>query len=79
MRGQMTQFLSVSQVARLLNALPRDISDLFYARKLRDDICPIVAGRRLIPKSYIHEIEATLRKKELKTPKREVRRWRNHV
>src|SRR5689334_20191585 len=44
--------LSVSDAARRLGANPRDISDLFYKRQLRDDLCPIVAGRRLIPESY---------------------------
>ena len=52
--------LSVSDVARRLGATPRDISDLFYRRELRDDLCPIIAGRRLIPESYVDEIEAAL-------------------
>jgi hypothetical protein len=55
------QFLSVSEVARRLGAAPRDISDLFYRRELRDDLCPIVAGRRLIPESYIPQVELALR------------------
>jgi hypothetical protein len=42
-------YLSVSEAARRLGAKPKDISDLFYRRALRDDLCPIVAGRRLIP------------------------------
>ena len=58
----MVYLLSVSDIARRLGASPRDISDLFYRRELRDDICPIVAGRRLIPESYIPQIEAALRR-----------------
>lgn len=58
----MSQYLSVSEVARRLDACPRDISDLFYRRALRDDLCPIVGGRRLIPESYILEIERALRR-----------------
>lgn len=54
--------LSVSEVARKLGARPKDISDLFYQRELRDDLCPIVAGRRLIPETYIQEIAAALRR-----------------
>lgn len=54
--------LSVSEVARLLGAKPKDISDLFYSRELRDDIAPIVAGRRLIPESYIETIRAALQR-----------------
>ncbi|MBN1341748.1 MAG: hypothetical protein JXQ73_03665 [Phycisphaerae bacterium] len=52
--------LSVSEVARRLKARPRDISDLFYRRRLRDDLCPIVGGRRLIPESYVETIAAEL-------------------
>ena len=53
-------FISVSDCARELGARPRDISDLFYSRELRDDIAPIVAGRRLIPESYIETIRTAL-------------------
>lgn len=55
----MTQ-LSVSGAARLLGANPKDISDLVYRRELRDDLCPIVAGRRLIPEDYVPLIRAAL-------------------
>lgn len=53
-------YLSVSQAARRLQARPRDISDLFYRRRLRDDLCPIVGGRRLIPEEYLDMIAAEL-------------------
>ena len=53
--------LSVSEAARRLGARPRDISDLFYHRRLRDDLCPIVAGRRLIPESCLEVIGFALR------------------
>ena len=49
----MTDVLGVSGVARLLGVKPSQITDLFYKRQLRDDLCPIVAGRRLIPPSYV--------------------------
>jgi len=55
------QPLSVSEAARHLGASPQDISDLFYKRKLRDDLCPIVGGRRLIPPEYLDQIRRTLR------------------
>jgi hypothetical protein len=54
-------YLNVSDVARRLRAKPKDISDLFYQRRLDDDRCPIVGGRRLIPEEYVPSIEATLR------------------
>ena len=54
---------------------PKDISDLFYARQLRDDLCPIVSGRRLIPLDYVEMIEMALRRagKLPLLPRREVR------
>jgi len=58
----MTRQLSVSEAARRLKARPRDISDLFYRRHLRDDLCPIVAGRRLIPEDYLEIIADHLRR-----------------
>ena len=54
--------LSVSEAARKLGANPRDISDLFYRRELRDDLCPIVAGRRLIPPDYLEMVRMVLRR-----------------
>jgi hypothetical protein len=50
----------VSDVARLLGCNPKDISDLFYQRKLDVDRCPIVGGRRLVPEDYLPEIKAVL-------------------
>lgn len=55
-------YLTVSQAARRLGARPRDISDLFYRRHLRDDLCPIVGGRRMIPESYLDLIAAAFRR-----------------
>jgi hypothetical protein len=40
---------------------PCDITDLFYKRILKEDRCPILAGRRLIPKDLIPAIERELR------------------
>jgi hypothetical protein len=55
-------WLNVSEVARMVGARrPKDISDLFYQRKLDDRRCPVVGGRRLIPADYVPAIEAALR------------------
>ena len=62
MECQMTH-LSVSEAARRLGAIPKDISDLFYQRELRDDVCPIVAGRRLIPEDYLDMIVLALKRR----------------
>jgi len=56
------QLLSVSEVARRLGANPKDVSDLFYRRRLRDDLCPIVAGRRLIPEDYVGIVATALKR-----------------
>jgi hypothetical protein len=55
-------YLCVSDAARRLGAKPKDISDLFYRRTLRDDLCPIVAGRRLIPENYLDIIAQALKR-----------------
>ncbi len=54
------QHLSVSEAARRIGANPKDISDLFYRRALRDDLCPIVAGRRMIPADLVWLIRSKL-------------------
>jgi hypothetical protein len=60
----MMDFLSVGEAARLCNARsPKDVTSLFYRGELRDDICPIVGGRRVIPKEYIPTLEMVLRRK----------------
>jgi hypothetical protein len=51
---------TVSEVARRLGVRPREISDLFYQRRLSDESCPIVGGRRLIPPDYVPTIASAL-------------------
>lgn len=55
--------VSVGDVARTLRVRPSQITQLFYERRLSDDHCPIVAGRRLIPPDYISIIAMELRRK----------------
>ncbi len=55
--------LSVGDVARQLGVRPSRITQLFYERRLRDDLCPVVAGRRLIPPDYVQFIAMELRRK----------------
>ena len=50
------EFLSVSEAARKIGCRPREISEALYARKLDDNVCPIVGRRRLIPRSYLRAI-----------------------
>ncbi len=64
----MSELMSVSDAARALEEelgvpiAPRIISDLFYQRKLRDEACPLIGGRRLIPESYLPAIATALRR-----------------
>lgn len=58
----MSQHLSVSEAARQIGAKPRDISTLFYNRVLRDDLAPIVGGRRMIPAAYLDVIRMALKR-----------------
>ena len=58
-----TPYLCVSEAARRLGARPRDLTNLFYRRQLRDDLCPIVAGRRLIPETCLSVIAMELRRR----------------
>ncbi len=58
---------TVSDIARELTSRfgvairPRDITDLYYIRILDDETCPIVGGRRLIPRSYLPAIVDAMR------------------
>ena len=63
----MDDLLTVSSAARAVadqtgvDLPPRAISDLFYLRVLDDRRCPIVGGRRLIPRTYLPTIIEVLR------------------
>lgn len=65
----MPELLTVSDASRRLSeqlgeeVKPRAISTLFYQRELRDDLCPIVGGRRLIPVDYLPLIVMALRRR----------------
>jgi hypothetical protein len=63
----MWDFVFISGAARDLSELlgiavrPQDLTNLLYRRELRDDLCPVVSGRRLIPRDYLPAIAAYLR------------------
>lgn len=62
-----TVWLGVGDVARKLGVRPSLISQLFYERKFRDDLCPIISGRRMIPETYVEIIAMELHYKGIKT------------
>ncbi len=57
------QFVSVGESAKRLGVPPKTISKLFYDGHLRDDLCPIVGGRRIIPEDYVEIIGMELRRR----------------
>ena len=62
----MMDFLSVGEAARLCNARsPKDVTALFYRGEVRDDIWPIVGGRRVIPRESMPPLEMVLKRKGL--------------
>jgi hypothetical protein len=58
--------LTVSDVARQLGCRPRDVSDLFYARLVSEERCPVVGGRRLIPADLVPAVAKALRSRRRK-------------
>lgn len=57
------QMIGVGDVAKRLGVRPAQVTALFYEQRLRDDLCPIVSGRRIIPEAYIPLIANELRRK----------------
>ncbi len=55
--------LGVGDVARRLGVRPAQVTQLFYERRLREDLCPIISGRRIIPEDYLPVIAMELRRK----------------
>ena len=57
-------YLSVSEAARMLGVAPKVLSDLLYQRVLSIEVCPLVAGRRLIPRDYLSTVREILRTRQ---------------
>jgi hypothetical protein len=60
--------LTVGQAAREISSefgvtvRPKVVSDALYAGALRDDLCPVVGGRRLIPRELLPNLVSALRR-----------------
>lgn len=57
------ELTGVGGVAKRLGVRPSQVTALFYECRLRDDLCPVVSGNRVIPTSYIPIIAMELRRK----------------
>jgi hypothetical protein len=55
-----TSVLTVSGVARECGVTPVLISSLFWRRLLDEEACPVLSGRRVIPRSYVPGIGKVL-------------------
>jgi hypothetical protein len=55
--------LIVGEAARRLGEPPKRITDGFYRRWFDNDLCPVVAGRRLIPEDYLPRMATILRER----------------
>jgi hypothetical protein len=68
----MPEMVSVGEAARLCRARsPKDVTALFYRGELREDLCPIIGGRRLIPRDYLPVLEMVLRRRGWQLPERQ--------
>jgi hypothetical protein len=66
---RMQDVMTVGDVAQVLcsehgaDVTPRQVSDLLYRREIPIERCPIVGGRRLIPREMVPTILAALRRR----------------
>lgn len=64
--------MTVSEVARQIETRlgrtipPRQISDLFYSRRIDDSRCPVIGRNRVVPVDFIPVIEQALLNKGAK-------------
>jgi hypothetical protein len=58
----MPSHLSVGEAADELGCSPKVLSDMLYRRTLDTRRCPVVHGRRQIPRDYLPRIVAELRR-----------------
>lgn len=58
-------YTTVGIVAKRLGVMPWQIAYQFTAGRLRDDLCPVVSGRRMIPEDYVDQIAAALKRQGL--------------
>jgi hypothetical protein len=62
----MDNVLSIGDAAGQLNVNPRVLTNMFYNGQLDRERCPVVGGRRLIPRDYLGEIKRVLHEARLR-------------
>jgi len=55
-------YLTVGEAAELLGVAPKKLTDLLYLRQLDVKRCPLIGGRRQIPRDYLPAIAARLKR-----------------
>jgi hypothetical protein len=63
--GTHMAYLTVGKVARELGVKPTVVSSLIYRRVVDVDRCPVVRGRRAIPRDLVPQIADELRSRGL--------------
>jgi hypothetical protein len=53
---------SIGEAAKTLGCAPKTLTDWFYLGKLDGTRCPVFAGRRQIPASYLPTIASMLKR-----------------
>lgn len=55
-------YLTVGEIAKRWRVPPKLISDALYARAVRDDLAPVMSGRRMVHESAVPVLEMVLRR-----------------
>ncbi len=63
MRSENVTYTTVGDIARRHGVRPSQVTQLFTERRIPEDLCPVISGRRLIPIQIIPAIVAELRRK----------------
>lgn len=64
------KYYGAGEVARLFGVPPQAISNLLYRDRFHGDLCPLVAGRRVVPEEHLDKIESALRRAGFRTERK---------
>lgn len=63
MSGPPNPYTNVGEIARRHGVKPAAVTQLFTERKIPDNSCPIISGRRLVPVDLVPRILDELKRK----------------